>query len=295
MRTGLLIGLLAAFPVLASAQHAERRNEAGAFVTYLFLDRIGSRDSGPGTSALGMGGRFIRHLSTHLDGEVEVAVDPNAGVSGARVLGSAGVKTGWRFSRVGVFARARPGFIWFARDPFGVPAPGTTPFRPRWAHSLDPSLDTGVTVELYSRRGVIFRVDTSDTIIRYHPRRVMSQLEPPRAVGNFTTHNRQWSIGAGTSFKTPCLLARQAQRWRLWRLSSRKRDSEGRATVGVVASFEFASVGFDDGPRDGQADPEAVWFRRDKWLEGVAVGAVRKARSGVPHRDLDVLGPRPRF
>jgi hypothetical protein len=73
-------------------------------------------------------------------------------------------------------------------------------FPGEWARSLDASADVGGTFELYTPRGRVVRFDLSDTIVRYHARHVHSQFAPPRPVGGFTTHNRQWSIGFGTRF-----------------------------------------------------------------------------------------------
>jgi hypothetical protein len=200
VKMSVLVGSLL-LPSVVLAQPSTERLETGVFFTYVFLERIGSRDAGPGTQTGGLGGRIVWRLMPYLDLDGELAVHPNAGVSGHRVQGFLGLKTGVRFRHVGLFAKVRPGFLYFSKDPFGVGARGSTFFEPQWAQSLDPSLDIGGVFEYYTPRGVVVRFDFSDTIVSYSARTVFSsQLLPPRSVGGFTTHNRQWSLGAGYRF-----------------------------------------------------------------------------------------------
>jgi hypothetical protein len=194
MRPAILIVCLL-FPVAAAAQD-KSRFEVGGLFTYVFLEKIGSSDYKAGTGAGGFGGRFVYSVLPYLDIDADLIVHPNGGVSGTRLQGLFGVKMGKRFSRVGLFAKARPGFLYFSKDPFGATEAGSTPFNTNWASSLDASMDLGGVVEFYSRRGPIFRFDLGDTIVSYESRNVVtSQLEPPRSAGGFTTHNRQWSLG----------------------------------------------------------------------------------------------------
>ena len=200
--TKALLGiLLLPLPSLASAQPSEQRLEAGAFLTYARLEEIGSTDHGRGTSTGGLGGRIGWRVLPHLDIDGEVAVHPEAGVSGYRVQGFLGARTGVRFDRVGIFAKIRPGFLYFSKDPFGVAKPESTVFDVRWAQSLEPALDVGGVVEYYTTAGVIVRFDLGDTIVDYDARAASSsRLEPPRPVGGFTTRNRQWSLGVARRF-----------------------------------------------------------------------------------------------
>ncbi len=192
---------LAVLLVLDHSPAQAQRLEAGTFVTYAFLEEIGSHDHGVGTSTLGLGGRAVWHLVPFVDLDGEVVIHPNAGVQGYKLQGVVGAKAGVRWQRVGAFAKARPGFLYFSKDPFGVGRPGVTLGRTEWAHSLDPTIDVGGVVEYYAPSGLIVRFDLGDTIVRYHPRTVRaSQLEPPRPVGGFTTRNRQWSFGLAKRF-----------------------------------------------------------------------------------------------
>jgi len=71
--TALLVGLSVAVPSTAQAQ----RLEAGGFITYAFLEQIGSTDHGIGTSTLGLGGRAVWHVVrfVDLDGALLLARD----------------------------------------------------------------------------------------------------------------------------------------------------------------------------------------------------------------------------
>jgi hypothetical protein len=193
----LLAGLTLALPHPAGAQPLE----GGLFLTYAFLEQIGSSDHRAGTSTLGLGGRIVWHVLPFVDLEGEVAGHPNAGVQGYRIQGFAGAKAGFRYHRLGVFAKARPGFIYFSKDPFGVERPGHSFFEPAWADSLEPAIDVGGVLEYYVPNGVIVRFDLADTIVHYESRSVFqSQHLPRREVGGFTTRNRQWSFGVSKRF-----------------------------------------------------------------------------------------------
>jgi hypothetical protein len=201
MRNSILLLTLLVFPCVGFAQTGSQRFEASGHFTYIFLRQIGSRDSGPGTEALGIGGRITYYVARHIDLEGDLIFHPNAGVQGYRVQGLFGAKAGFRFDRFGVFAKVRPGFLYFSRDPFGVGSAGSTPLSTRWASSLERSIDLGGVVEYYTARGLIVRFDLGDTIVNYEPRTVVtSSLQPPRGAGGFTTDNWQGSFGLGFRF-----------------------------------------------------------------------------------------------
>ena len=64
---------------------------------------------------------------------------------------------------------------------------------------------------------------------------------------------------------------------------------------GLLWAVDGAAMRVDDRPRDREADPEAVRFRRDEWCEQRADDIRRQTRSRVAHGDLDVGGPDRRF
>ena len=195
--TCLLLGLIVLLPASARAQ----RLETGFFFTYAFLEEIGSNDHEVGTSTAGFGGRVAWHLLPFVDVDGELTVHPPAGFSGYRVQGFAGAKAGARVSRVGLFVKVRPGFLYFSKDPFGVGRRGAAFPETVWAHSLEPAMDIGGVIEYFASNAVIVRFDLGETIVHYEPRQVFfSVREPLREVGGFTTRNRQWSFGVGKRF-----------------------------------------------------------------------------------------------
>jgi hypothetical protein len=195
--TCLLLGLTVLLPASAQAQ----RLETGCFFTDAFLEEIGSNDHEVGTSTAGFGGRVAWRLLPFVDADGELAVHPNAGVSGYRIQGFAGAKVGARWGRVGIFAKVRPGFLYFSKDPFGVGRRGATFPLTEWAHSLEPAMDVGGVIEYFAANGMVVRVDVAETIVHYESRQVFFSLsEPQRQVADFTTRNRQWSIGFGKRF-----------------------------------------------------------------------------------------------
>jgi hypothetical protein len=198
MRNTFLLLLYLAFPSLVFSQDSGERFEAGGHMTYIFMRQIGTRDAGAGTDALGLGGRFTYRLSRYFDLEADMILHPNAGVSGHRVQGLFGGKGGYRFEKVGIFAKARPGFLYFSKDPFGRAESGSTPLAPRPASSMERSFDLGGVLEYYTARGLIVRFDLGNTIINYEPRTVVvSQFQPPIDRGGFTTDNWQGGLGIG--------------------------------------------------------------------------------------------------
>lgn len=129
-----------------------------------------------------------------------------------------GVKAGKRFEQVGVFAKARPGFVHFSEGDlqprrnggcilvFPPPAgcfegTGRTHF----------AFDVGGVFEYYPSRRTLIRFDAGDTIIRLGEHRVPIVINsnpvsgaPRQAVAviapSETTHNFQGSVGFGFRF-----------------------------------------------------------------------------------------------
>lgn len=199
-----LIGmvLLLMMPHVAAAQDAGRRYELGGLLTYTFLRVIGTRDVGVGTESAGLGGRLVYHALPLLDLETEINFLPgNSATSGNHVQGFLGVKAGPRWKKGGIFLKARPGFIHFSRDPFGVRKPGSSLFSTERAASTEPDFDLGGVLEYYTARGLIVRFDLGDSVIHYARRTVRtSDLLPSVAAGGFTTHNWQGSLGISFRF-----------------------------------------------------------------------------------------------
>src|SRR5436190_2612761 len=138
--------------------------EVGVLMTGTFLKQIGSTDHGVGTSALGFGGRFVYNALPYLDLESDLIIWPNNQASaGTWIQGLFGAKVGQRFAHVGLFAKVRPGFMHFRKDPFGEAGSGGSSLLGRnLAHTTDPIVDVGGVVEYYTERGVILRFDLGD-------------------------------------------------------------------------------------------------------------------------------------
>ena len=136
---------------------------------------------------------------------------------GRKVQGLFGAKVGRRFESVGVFAKARPGFVHFSRGDLrpregvgcilSIPPPlgcfegtGRTDF----------AVDVGGVFELYPSERTIVRFDAGDTILRTGAHLVPVIVNEPRDpipargfVGGApakTTHNVQASVGFGFRF-----------------------------------------------------------------------------------------------
>jgi hypothetical protein len=189
-------------PGIAAAQDTEKRYELGGLVTYTFLREIGTRDVGVGTESAGFGGRLAYRALPFLDLESEINFLPgNSATSGNHVQGFFGVKAGKRWDKFGIFVKARPGFMHFRRDPFGVGRPGGDFFSNERASSTEPNFDLGGVIEYYTSSGLILRFDLGDSVIRYGRRTVRtSDFVPPFEAGGFTTHNWQGSFGVGVRF-----------------------------------------------------------------------------------------------
>jgi hypothetical protein len=142
----------------------------------------------------GLGGRFTYNLTNYLalDTELNASLtveDEFSSFNG--VQGFAGLKAGWRGRRVGLFAKARPGFVTnFHRA-------GASLFD--GARVVRPAFDVGGVFEYYVTRHAALRFDASDVIIPFGGQVIEEVRCPcPRALG--TTHTLQTSIGFAIRF-----------------------------------------------------------------------------------------------
>src|SRR6187401_2549269 len=71
---------------------------------------------------------------------------------------------------------------------------------------------------------------------------------------------------------------------------STQRDRERRATFGIVAGLDGATMSIDDRSRDREPYSEAVRFRRDEWCEQRADDIRGQTRSSVAHGDFESGG-----
>lgn len=200
-----LLWLTAALSLLnqpAFAQSASRTVELGAQFT---TTRISDTEMPNGffrdisNTLIGGGVRIGYNLSQRIAVEAEGNIFRRPSTNqGRRSQGLFGIKTGKRYERVGLFGKARPGFMRFDR---------TFAFKSAGPISLDIkdntylALDLGGVVELYPSQRTIIRFDLGDAIIRYSNRRVRNLQ--PGGIGDLDTyygHNLQFGVGVGIRF-----------------------------------------------------------------------------------------------
>ncbi|HEY3104066.1 MAG TPA: hypothetical protein VGJ69_10765 [Pyrinomonadaceae bacterium] len=164
---------------------------------------------------VGVGGRFTVNINKGVALEAAGYFSPGtcdtcAGQQTGRIAeGLFGVKAGKRFSKVGIFAKARPGFMTIGKGYFDfVPTSGG--FVTLVPHRLTPfALDLGGVFEFYPSKKIVIRVDYGDTILHYRQysfigfdfNPVTLQVTPvQRTQPAHTTHNSQFIAGVGFRF-----------------------------------------------------------------------------------------------
>lgn len=131
----------------------------------------------------GAGGRFTYNLNDKiaLDSEVNFFL-PDEGPAYA-TQGLFGIKAGKRIKKVGIFAKARPGF--------------QTNFVVNGREQSRFALDVGGVAEFYPNRHLVVRLDVGDVIIPFG-NNVVGQGVFAQRPG--TTHNFQYSLGVSFRF-----------------------------------------------------------------------------------------------
>jgi Outer membrane protein beta-barrel domain len=206
----------------ARAQSDDKRFEVGGQISVL---QIETRSVNPGfgttistnqDNVFGFGGRFDYNISTYFALEAELNLFPkNDDVkAGRKIQGLFGVKAGKRFDKVGVFAKARPGFIRYEKGDYAfTPGVACVLIFPPPLACMDPiartnfAMDLGGVVEVYPSKRTIIRFDAGDTIARF-PARNVAAPDPDFGPGVLfaipvpaeTKHQFQGSIGFGFRF-----------------------------------------------------------------------------------------------
>ena len=193
--------------VNAKGQRSNRQFEVGGLVTVISLNDFPSRifPGSPGDSVVGgFGGRFTYNINENLAIDTEGSFFPKRQFDseelGQKVQGFAGIKAGIRKKSFGVFAKARPGVMWFG----DLPSRGdcnTTSLASicGLSHDKNFALDLGGVVEFYPSDRLIIRGDIGDTIIRYQSR-IVGPFTAPVILGGATKNNLQLSFGVGWRF-----------------------------------------------------------------------------------------------
>jgi Outer membrane protein beta-barrel domain len=213
MRRRLVCGLLCAFSLVviyseAQAQIDEYKMEVGALFTSVnlsdFKDRTSPTFESGDSTIKGVGARFAYNFNQNFAIDAEGTFFPSNHFGndeiGQKMQGFVGLKAGVRNKWAGVFAKARPGVMWFGEFPSRGSCSGTTFGRVCGvSHEKDFAMDVGAIFEFYPSERLIVRADVGDTIIRYSEQ-VRGTLTIPVLVGAETKNNFQISLGVGWRF-----------------------------------------------------------------------------------------------
>jgi len=128
----------------------------------------------------GFGGRFGYRLSKYFTLEAEGNFFPHDGVldAGRKIQGFFGVKAGKRFEKMGVFAKARPGFVRYSRGDYRAPVGPCVAIFPQPIGCYQAlgrasfAIDLGGVFEYYPTTRTIIRFDAGDTMVRLPNRNV---------------------------------------------------------------------------------------------------------------------------
>jgi hypothetical protein len=197
--------------ILAYAQRSYSRLELG--VHFTALGPVDATTPAPDDLVLesneftnafnaGAGGRITLNLTRWLAVETEGNVLPR----GAEYTGRAsqlfyGLKVGSRGQAIGVFAKVRPGYMFFEKslcDEFGFYKGFYTCLG---SYRKNPAFNAGVIVEYYRGNRTFLRLDLGDTIVhfgninRYQPE--LGAANHAIKVAGGTTHTFQLSLGVG--------------------------------------------------------------------------------------------------
>jgi hypothetical protein len=172
---------------------------AGFEVSGFRLDTSYTRPEGPDFSNPGVqrtewgaGGWLTYAINDHvmLDGAVDAFSGSDA-PGGGQIQAVAGLKSGVRRPTFGVFGKARPGIVRYARR-FHRPdsaCPLCLPSPSHLVHRTNAVMDVGAVVELYPPGRTVLRADIGRTLVR---------LGSPN--GGFSTDGMRLSVGGGVRF-----------------------------------------------------------------------------------------------
>jgi hypothetical protein len=168
-----------------------------------------------GDTVYGFGGRFGYQLSKYFTLEAEGNFFPRDSVldGGKKTQGFFGVKAGKRFEKVGVFAKARPGFVNYSRGDYHAVGACIAVFPPPIG-CFQPvgqtyfATDLGGVFEYYPTKRTIIRFDAGDTIVHLQAGKVAAFQTNATSVfslvvigsGAETRHHFQSSVGVGFRF-----------------------------------------------------------------------------------------------
>jgi len=169
-----LLFLAVALSTSSPAQSYSRLEVGAQGASLLLSDPIsGTQEKG------GFGTRltynFSSILSLDAEGDFFPSNSPAGPQRGGRAFGAlAGPKAGWRFKKVGLFVKARPGLINFSnvlKITTGV-LPNGIPFYIESAggHRTHLALDLGGALEINTSQRTLIRIDAGEMLVRYDDR-----------------------------------------------------------------------------------------------------------------------------
>jgi hypothetical protein len=205
------------------AQSDEKKFEVGGQLSILQIETLSVNRPGFGFTisenrdhVFGFGGRFGYNFSKYfaVEGEVNFFPQNDDVKTGRKTQGLFGVKAGKRFDKVGLFAKARPGFIRYGKGDYRFGSNACILIFPPPLACLQPvaktnfAFDVGGVIELYPSTRTIIRFDAGDTIVRLPARYVAAtdpNFGPPGYMSAIprpseTKHQFQASVGVGFRF-----------------------------------------------------------------------------------------------
>jgi hypothetical protein len=221
----LLLILFFTFAVVAAhAQSDDKKFEIGGQFSVLRVPQqtvtatagTGIALNDFGATNYGFGGRFGYRLSEYFTLEGEGNFFPHDGVldAGRKIQGFFGVKVGKRFEKMGVFAKARPGFVRYSRGDYREPGGPCVAVFPQPIGCFQAlgrtsfAADLGGVFEYYPTKRTIIRFDAGDTIVKLPTRNVAAfQTNAPSFLSLVvvsapaeTRNHFQASVGFGFRF-----------------------------------------------------------------------------------------------
>jgi hypothetical protein len=211
MKTTRLFALILLFACAAGVRDAPAQTSGERFEVAANLNML--RLSDFSNIRTGLGGRLTVDLTPHLALEGELAFYPKDRIEGVltetsagpyRVVGDRrrtdalfGVKVGTRGERLGLFAKARPGFTRLGDR--GTACEGTgcaviLMLIAPYAYRTEFAFDFGGGIEVYPSARTVARFEMGDTLIRHR------SLAPPCPGSECTSHNLSTRLGIGYRF-----------------------------------------------------------------------------------------------
>jgi hypothetical protein len=155
---------------------------------------------------LGLGGRFTVNLTRYLAMETEWNVLPQINeYTGRKSQWFYGAKLGVRKNSYGIFAKARPGYMYMSREYCDDYPVFEGNYKCLGTYKKNPAFDVGGVLEYYPNKRSIVRLDVGDTIVHFnHINRYRPELGPEFNVATQvfggTTHSLQINLGVGIRF-----------------------------------------------------------------------------------------------